>query len=578
MRALVFAPHAGIWVHAFPEALVADALRARGTELVYVTCNGGFSSLCVAMGAQGVTYASSSADKLAVCRACQQNRDFLRSGFELYRGYDFESVLTQADEARIEELASSAKPATIATFEVNGMAVGRAALYEYLISKKRAGLVLTDEEWPEFRARFVSALRSLLAAEKILDRERPDRVFAYNTLYSVNAMWRAAADKRGIPTYFLHAGVSLKNRLQQMIVGRDSTLRWYTHLMEQWPALRDTPCTEAELSTVTDHLEQLFRGTSVFAYSAAKSTRSEDIRGRFGVRPDQKLLVASMSSYDEYVAAAAIGEMPPLGSALFPTQVEWIRALCKWMQTRPELFLIIRVHPREFPNKRDGAKSEHAQQLERELATLPPNVRVNWPADKLSIYDLADQADVFLNAWSSVGREMVLLGIPVVVYCPEMLLYPADLNHVGTTVDGYFRAIDTALAEGWSFERIRKAYRWCVLEFVRSVVDISDGFDFSEDPPKALWQRALRLARTAPGVQQRWDLYRRPRRLRATDRLADAIEIGAATLVTPAEGATEAAETAALRRQLTRLSRALYGEPASPPQPGSLRARMANKQ
>jgi hypothetical protein len=574
VRALFFAPHAGIWVHAFPEALIADALRASGIDITYVTCGGGFSSICVTMGARGLSFASSAAEKQAACRECQQNRDFLRSGVGL-PGYDFDSVLAPDDERRIAELVDRAQPATIAAFEVDGIAVGRLALYEYLIQKKKSQLELTDAEWPEFRPRLINTVRSLVAAGKILDRERPDRVLAYNTLYSVNAMWRAAATQRGIPSYFLHAGVSLKNRLQQMIVGRESTLRWYLQLIEQWPQFRDVPCSADELAAVTDHFEQLFRGTSMFAYSAAKSARSEDIRGRFGVRADQKLLVASMSSYDEYVAAAAIGEMPAQSGSVFATQIEWVRGLSEWFRTRPELFLIIRVHPREFPNKREGAKSEHAKHLERELAALPANVKVNWPDDKLSIYDLAEHADVFLNAWSSAGREMTLLGIPVVAYCPEMLLYPADLNHVGTSEQSYFAAIDSALRDGWSFERMRITYRWCALELVRSVVDIGDGFDFSEDPPQALWQRAVRFALTRPGVRQRWDLVRKPKRLRAQQRLGELIRSGAATLVEPPRtGVSVAAETAALRAQIRRLLRALYGETNVTPAPGTLRHRL----
>ena len=131
--------------------------------------------------------------------------------------------------------------------------------------------------------------------------------------------------------------------------------------------------------------------------------------------------------------------------------------------------------------------------LERELSNLPANVRVNWPSDQLSLYAIAEHADVFLNAWSSAGKEMALLGLPVVVYCPAMLLYPADLNYVGVTRDSYFDAIETALREGWSFQRVRRAYRWCVLEYVRAVADIGDGFDFSEAQPSTAWRRARNL-------------------------------------------------------------------------------------
>ena len=578
MRVVVFAPHAGIWVHAFPEALVADCVRAAGAELVYVTCGGALSSFCVTMASQGVAADAAPAAKQAACVACRAARDRLRGGFD-FPGYDFDIVLDASDRQRIETLLDQARPDDIAAFQVDGVKVGRATLYEFLIERKKLQLQLTAEEWRAFRPRLANSLRSLIAAGRILDRERPDRVVVYNSLYSVNAVWRAAADQREIPFYFVHGGLSLSRRLQHVMAGRDSTLDWWTRVVAAWPAYRDVPCSHAELAQVTDHYLQLFRGTSVFAYSAPKSSTPEDVRRRFGVRADQQLLVASMSSYDEYVAAAAVGGVPDQSTLVFPTQIEWVQTLVEWMRTQPDRFLLLRVHPREFPNKREGLKSEHALALERELASLPPNVRVNWPTDKLSIYDVAEQADVFLNAWSSAGKEMTLLGLPVVTYCPEVIMYPAELNYVGRTRESYLAAIEDALRDGWSFERVRRAYRWCVLEYVRGLVDISDGFDFSEDPPRSTLQRARNLVLAVPAIRQRRDLWRRPQALAAQRRLGELILSGKPTLLDVAQdrrAVGEATETAALRVQVRRLMQALYPNAQGSPVPGSLRQRLTS--
>jgi hypothetical protein len=556
VKVLFFSPHAGIWQHAFTEALVAGALRA---ELVYVTCGGALSSYCVPMAARGLTSESAADDKARACAECRLNRDIIRRAFQ-FSSYDFESVLDDADERRVEALLESAPQDDLTRFEVDGVAIGRAALYEYLIQKKKTQIAFSDEEWRAFRPRLANALRSLLAAGKILDREAPARVVLYNSLYSVNAAWRGAAGVRKIPVYFLHAGPNLQRRLETLMVGRDSTLSWYNRALAAWPEYRSLPCSEEELSVVTDHFVELFRGTSVFAYSTAKS--QQDLRGRFGIRDDQKLIAASMSSYDEYVAARAIGEVPDEATLLFPRQIEWVRALVDWFRSQLDKFLLIRVHPREFPNKREGTKSEHAALLERELADLPPNVRVNWPSDQLSIYDIAEHADVFLNAWSNAGKEMTLLGLPVVVYCPPVLQYPANLNYVGLTLESYFAAIQKALDDGWSFERTRVAYRWCVLEQVRAICDIGDGFEFSERPAQSFWERLRNAAFTIPGVRQQRDLARRPAKLKEESRLGEVILGGKSSPLDlpplPRETATLDEETQALKRQVRRLMRALY--------------------
>ncbi|MEO8548958.1 MAG: capsule biosynthesis protein [Kofleriaceae bacterium] len=577
MRVLFFSPHAGIWPHSFPEALVADAIRNAPADLIYITCDGALGSFCVTMAAQGLTARSDPGAKHEVCDRCRTARDRLRRGFH-FPGYDFETVLTDVDRMRIEALLDEADPAALASFEVDGIAVGRAALYEFLIERKKTQLALTEEEWGAFRPRLANTLRSSFAASRILDREAPDRVVVYNSLYSVNAMWRLHAAARGIPFYFVHGGLGLVDRLQHVVVGRDTTLEFWNRIIAAWPRYRALPCNRAELAHVTDHFLQLFRGTSVFAYSAPKSQQRVDVRGRFGVGADQKLVFATMSSYDEYVAAAAVGGAPDPASLLFPTQLAWVRALVSWFEARPELFLVLRVHPREFPNKREGLKSEHARQLEKALVDLPANVKVNWPTDQLSIYDLAEEGEVVLNGWSSAGKEMTLLGLPVVTYCPTVMQYPPELNYVGTTEPAYFAAIERALADGWSFERTRAAYRWCVLEFLRGLVSIEDGFAFSEEAPRTLTQRLRNAVFAQPVVRQTYDVRRRPEHLGEEARLCRLVTGAHATLLdvpaAPREVVSEDRETELLRGELRRLMEALYPEPANG-QLSGLRARLA---
>jgi hypothetical protein len=202
---------------------------------------------------------------------------------------------------------------------------------------------------------------------------------------------------------------------------------------------------------------------------------------------------------------------------LFKNQVEWVDELVSWARTRPDVFLIIRVHPREFPNRRDAVHSTHAQRLAAAFRDLPDNVRINWPTDKVSLYDLATEVDVGLNGWSSAGKELSLLGVPVVLFTGDILFYPSSLNLLATSKSNYFDLIDEALDGGWSFERVRRTYRWLAVEYHLATIDISDGFTFVEQvqPPtrvRRLYARLLR--RLDPWRAQRLDAraLRRPLR------------------------------------------------------------------
>src|SRR6185312_12188574 len=96
MKIVFFAPHAAIWVHAFPEAVVAEALAQQGHDIVYVTCGGTFSTHCISMSAHRCSYDAPAERKAEVCKRCNLNRDVLRRKFG-FGGYDIAAVLTPDD-------------------------------------------------------------------------------------------------------------------------------------------------------------------------------------------------------------------------------------------------------------------------------------------------------------------------------------------------------------------------------------------------------------------------------------------------------------------------------------------------
>jgi hypothetical protein len=567
MKILFLAPHSAIWAHAFPEALVAESLQKSGHEIVYVTCGGSFSGLCIPMLAERLAWDSSVAAKAKVCGACNARRNIIRSSFG-FRSYDLIAQISPDDKAFVDETVAQVKPGELLDFVHDGIEAGRYALYSLLIGRKKSSLSFTTSEWNEYVIHLTNTLTALLACQKIIDREKPDIVVTYNSLYSVNRVCMELARARGILTYFLHAGGNLSNRLQTMMIGQGDWFQFTRHLIAHWKKHSSDACTPAEMRAVTNHFAELFSGKSMFAYSSAVSKKAVDIRRYFGITENQQILLATMSSYDELFAAQMVRVMPDGESMVFPSQASWIEAVADYVATRPDLFLIVRVHPRELPNKREGKKSEHAEALEKVLANLPSNVRVNWPGDELSLYDVAEEASVILNAWSSAGKEMTLLGLPVVVYAPQLLLYPSDLNYVGTTVQEYFKRIEDALHKGWDAENIRKAYRWHVLELKTSLIDIGESYPAPEAKrlpggPRRIFAALSR--RIFPYNAERGDCTRRSRDLASADVIRRIFESRAESVldidVAPDRlEVTVSQETGHLRNEIARLIRVRYGE------------------
>ncbi|HEX4984479.1 MAG TPA: hypothetical protein VFV71_00275 [Burkholderiales bacterium] len=564
MKIVFFSPHSAIWIHAFPEGLVAESLQQSGHEVTYVTCGGMLDAQCVVMSSTGVDYRDPLEKRRQVCTQCTARKQLLKKKLGLI-GYDLAEMLQKQDVLEIEDILRNVNEFTFLGLEIDGIPVGRYALYELILRKKKGNTNLDKEEWLEYKALLRGALVAFFAGRRILEREKPDRVVTYNSLYAVTRVFSHIAQKRGATSYFLHAGGNLSRRLQTLMIGRDHTLHFIKNLIEQWSRLKSQPCSASMIDQITQHFLVLFSGRSIYSYSTAAGRHTLDVRSRFGVRKDQQLLVAAMSSPDERFAAETVGALQPVENALFPTQREWIDALLEYVSERSDLFLLVRVHPREFPNRREGTLSQNAEILMKVLENLPPNVRVNWPSDGISLYDLANHADVILNAWSSAGKEMALLGLPVVAYSPELFFYPGDLNYIGETRESYFRCIEEALQKGWSIERSRNVFRWLAVEYGQGLIDISDSYRHMEGSLGIARRAWHRFRKTMDGLYvEKRDCRRRAALLAARLQINALLSTGAVTPlelcdVPPAQPGALDAEDRALRRALGRIGVALYG-------------------
>jgi hypothetical protein len=446
MKIICFSSHTATWYFAFAEAVIACALQKKGHEVLFITPGNQFS---------GIT-------------SLRQEK-ILREEFSLH-GYEIGTVLSKKDLKEIALIIKKLNRKNFGKLVIGNIQIGKIALYEFLLRNKKIKIEFSIDEWKECISEIENTLVSFYACRNILKKENPDRILMYSTLYSVNHVWELNAKQKSIPVYFMHHGSNLSDIDNTLIIAKNNAFFYLDKLKNYWSKLKDIPVNQELLSEVTDHFLELLKGKHYLVYSSPKSKETINIRKIFNINENQKILTATMSSYDEMVAAKYVGVWKMSNKPIFQTQIDWIKTLVKYMRQRQDLFLLIRVHPREFPNKRDSLKSEHAKVLGKVLRNLPDNVKVNWPTDKISIYDLAEETSVFLNAWSSVGLEMSLLGVPVVIYSKEFVLYPSDINYLARNRKDYFAKIELALKDGWSYKKIKKVYRWLALHNGRAVV------------------------------------------------------------------------------------------------------------
>jgi len=112
------------------------------------------------------------------------------------------------------------------------------------------------------------------------------------------------------------------------------------------------------------------------------------------------------------LAANVIGDSLTLGRQVFSrSMTEWLERTIHYFNRHPDVQLVIRVHPGEKYTKGPSV----AQIVQKALSELPEHIHL-IPADaQINTYDLVEIACLGLVYTTTVGMEMAMSGIPVII-------------------------------------------------------------------------------------------------------------------------------------------------------------------
>ena len=476
VKALFFSPFSNVWEHSYPVSLVAQSLHNKGIEVVTVNCDGMLKDFCIAMSAAGLTAESTAQKKLQVCVACKKRRNLLDNEFP-FSQTNLDSFVDESDVHIAQKIVDSATLDNWTEIELHGIPIGRYAAYEFLLHYKILGTNIPESLFGIYLEQLRSSICTLFASEKILDLYLPDVVLTYNRLYAINHAFLAVAEKKGIPTYSLQGGGHITHHSETLTMYKDSQSLFQVLDSPSWTKDQHVPIDVASAELVATHLVGLLQASSAFAYSSGfEAIGPKKLREKFRIPEKSQVLLIPMSSEDELNAAELADFLPDRSGRpnLFPDQFSWIRHLFSFAREHPELIFILRLHPRMFPNKREGMLAPVVAKVEELIKEAPSNIRFNYPSDDISLYDLIQIIDVALGYRSTVGVEAAAFGIPVVAPAnKDFFSYSKSIGTTSATISDFNESILQALETGWSIENVRSAYRWYSFLFQRVAIDLS---------------------------------------------------------------------------------------------------------
>jgi hypothetical protein len=124
----------------------------------------------------------------------------------------------------------------------------------------------------------------------------------------------------------------------------------------------------------------------------------------------------------------------------FPNMLEWLVKTCEYFGTRPDLQLLIRVHPAEisgFPVSRQPI----LQELAKRIPKLAPNIVVVPPESGMSTYALMSLCNAAIIYGTKMGVELTSIGLPVIV-AGEAWIRNKGITHDASTPQEYLKILE----------------------------------------------------------------------------------------------------------------------------------------
>lgn len=405
-------------------------------------------------------------DQTVVRRACATAREDNLSNYAYFEDYGRAEKLLETDS--FEELLGIC---------VDGVPVGQMCLYDVVLEHKvnEYSMLEEGEVFETYKKLVRTALILSWRFSRFLERNEVGGFLTYNSNYSLNNVMSSIAEKAGIQTYSMHGGLSHRRVWETLMLTSGEFYSFWGSCVRNWQSgFSQRLLNREEVLDVGEHFLELFEGKASHAYSAPiDAVDSTPLLERASLGGARKVIVAATSSADEVFAASSAGIADySADKFVFPTLIDWIEFLIDRVRDRPDLALIIRVHPREFPNKREGVTSAQAKKLLSVLDKVPENVFVNWPSENISLYRLVAGVDLVLSYWSSALLEASAFGCPIVMPKNPVNSYWPIADKYCSDGDSYWKEIVWALDVDWTLERVRRTFRWIWLLQFGSVISL----------------------------------------------------------------------------------------------------------
>ena len=337
-------------------------------------------------------------------------------------------LITDDDRAEAGRIAETIPAGDIDGYLLDGLKVGehaRAGALRYytrgdLDGEARGGEVL--------RRYLEAAILSVRAYRRLLGQQHYDVALFHHGLYVPQGPVGEVCREAGVRV--VNWVVAYRNN--SFILSEGDTYH-HTLMTEPVSAWRDMAWGERQRAEIAAYLKSRWRG-------------ERDWIG-FHEKPEEDA-AALAASLGLDLAKPVIGMLSNVvwdaqlhyPANAFPSLIDWAMRTIAYFRGRPDLQLLLRIHPAEVRGTSPSRQPLLAE-IEKTFPTLPPNVFIIPPESPVSTYAAMELCDSVLIYGTKTGVELAAVGVPVVV-AGEAWIKDKGLTLDAETPEHYFRILD----------------------------------------------------------------------------------------------------------------------------------------
>ena len=258
-----------------------------------------------------------------------------------------------------------------------------------------------DRQSRLYKLRSERNYNAALQALSLLQGETPDAVLIPNGLVTELGVFYQVARYLHLMT----VTYEFNDQREQVWLSQNEIVMGQ-HIDELWQVRGKQPLTETErekiaaLEDARTSARKYVKGTRFWQDSV--SVGGEQLRKTLGLDNRPILLLPTN----------VLGDTLTLGRNIFTSSMaEWIEKTVRYFSERKDVQLVVRIHPGERLMKGPSMQGV----IERAVPERPEHIHVIGPMEKINTYDIMEITGLGLAYTTTVGLEMAMRGVPVIV-------------------------------------------------------------------------------------------------------------------------------------------------------------------